>query len=747
MKLLKYIAYILIFIINFSTIQIYAEENTGITLVYDGETHIYNEKPIKLVINGEEINSVMPPIIFDGNTLVPTREVFEAMGAIVEWKADTKEAYIGMEDTLVILKMNTDKAWVNGVDVSIPMEPKIINDKVMIPLRFVAETIGFNVEWVQSERMIKIDNTVEENIEDDIDNNEEIIDEEIDNNKEIEEEIEEKIEEEIEYIDIEDIPSLPTELAEEPIILETDIDIKEKEEINSIIESQSHPTTDIIDVEILDNSYQFKISASGPISSVDHMLWEDKIVIDINNANMELEKTIIEVDDNNFIKSIRASQYSSEPKVVRVVFDLNNPSNYNIIMSEDRQNLIVEIRKTILTSIELTQNTIGDMIIINGDNTPNINVFRLTTPDRLVIDVFNCESSLGFIEELVKGQYISGIRTSQFDENTFRIVLDLNGQPAYEIIPLENNAVAIQLSIPSYKNIKYINDDSTKLILVKPDEDFNINSIVQEDDYMNKIYKITFPYNYINVYGHGIFHIGDGKLDSIEIGLNDEGKTEFKFLEKKVFAYDIYEEDNYIVISILRPREKYKKILVLDPGHGGKDPGAIGNGLYEKELNLDISLRLYDLLKNNSEDIKVYITRTSDTYPTLQDRSNLANEVEADIFLSVHNNSFYSTHRGTEVLYYPTSTSDSSELTGKIMAQIFQKYLVETLGTQDRGIKERPELYVLRTTKMPAVIVEIAFVSNVEDANLLKSDSFKQNAAEALYKGIIDIFEKYPTNR
>ncbi|MBZ4668161.1 MAG: uncharacterized protein JG775_1313, partial [Defluviitaleaceae bacterium] len=86
-------------------------------------------------------------------------------------------------------------------------------------------------------------------------------------------------------------------------------------------------------------------------------------------------------------------------------------------------------------------------------------------------------------------------------------------------------------------------------------------------------------------------------------------------------------------------------------------------------------------------------------------------------------------------------------LTGKKMAQIFQNALVKKLGTKDRGIKARSELYVLKNTKMPAVITEIAFVDHKEDAALLKSDDFRQKTAQALYEAILTIFEQYPTNR
>ncbi|NLM13673.1 MAG: AMIN domain-containing protein [Epulopiscium sp.] len=738
MKIFRYITFILGLALFLNLSMVHNAYASPLALNYDGKVHIYDEAPIQLIVKEKEIHSVMPPIIFNGNTLVPTREVFEAMNAVVEWKADTKEVYVGMEDTLVILTINSNQAWVNGETRNIPMPPKIINDKVMIPVRFVAETIGFNVEWIEASREIRIDSSQNNSKNGDTNNKgEDKTDNKTDKQKPID------------TIPTTEIPKLPTKLASNPIILESDgsgLDIFPTAPIPSV----SNPTTDIISVKSLDHSnglYQFKVSASSPISSIEDMLLENnRIVVDIVNANLKLSETTIEVSNNPFVQSIRSSQYSSNPKTVRLVFDLKAPVSYDIIMASDRMSFVVQLRKSVLKKVELSQNTNGDILTIYGNTRPAVNVFRLTNPDRLVIDVPYSETTLKSIEKSVEGQYVTGIRTAQFDGNTYRIVLDLNGQPMYNTSQVGSNGMSIQILTPTYKNIQYTNGGGgAQVLLKKPSSAFNVNSIIHKDDYLNKVYKIILPGDYSSTYGQGVFNIGDGIIDSIQIAKNGEGKTEFTFIEKNIYAYDVSENKDYIIISILKPTQKYKKIMVLDAGHGGKDPGASGNGVVEKEANLDIALKLNALLK--STDIKVYTTRTSDTYPTLQERAALANEVGADIFLSVHNNSFTSEHRGTEVLYFPTSNDNGPGLTGKKMAQIFQNTLVQKLGTKDRGIKARSELYVLKHTKMPAVITEIAFVSNVEDAALLKSDAFRQKVAQALYEGILTIFENYPTNR
>jgi N-acetylmuramoyl-L-alanine amidase len=173
---------------------------------------------------------------------------------------------------------------------------------------------------------------------------------------------------------------------------------------------------------------------------------------------------------------------------------------------------------------------------------------------------------------------------------------------------------------------------------------------------------------------------------------------------------------------------------VIDAGHGGDESGAIYGGIEEKDLNLDIANRLYNLLKNKN--INVYMTRTTDKDVGLYDRANMANDLNASLFLSIHNNAYYSDQKGTETLYFPAGSSISG-VTGKDFAQTIQNKLVGALKTVNRGIVERPGLAVLNKTTMPAALAEIAFMTNSDDMANLKSDTFKQKAAEALCDAVI----------
>lgn len=178
-----------------------------------------------------------------------------------------------------------------------------------------------------------------------------------------------------------------------------------------------------------------------------------------------------------------------------------------------------------------------------------------------------------------------------------------------------------------------------------------------------------------------------------------------------------------------------KKIFV-DPGHGGTDGGAIGpTGLKESNVTLQTSLKLKEFLVN-SGGAQSLLSRETDTYPTLADRVNSANNWSADRFISVHYNAVSDRNvNGTETLYYTYGSETSKDL-----AQKLQNRLVEALGLNNRGIKPRDNLYVLKYTKMPAALTESSFISNPYEEARLKNTDYITKIGKAHYYGIADHF-------
>lgn len=171
-----------------------------------------------------------------------------------------------------------------------------------------------------------------------------------------------------------------------------------------------------------------------------------------------------------------------------------------------------------------------------------------------------------------------------------------------------------------------------------------------------------------------------------------------------------------------------KKLIVLDAGHGAKDSGAIGiTGKYEKNFNLAVVLKAAALLKKESN-IDVVLTRSDDTFLELSERVAIANSLKADLFISVHaNSSSTSVASGTET-YYKREES-------KAFAKVMHKYLVQATGLTDRGV-QYGNFHVIRETTMPAILLEVGYLSNKKDEALLFTDELQNRVATAIVSGV-----------
>jgi len=242
------------------------------------------------------------------------------------------------------------------------------------------------------------------------------------------------------------------------------------------------------------------------------------------------------------------------------------------------------------------------------------------------------------------------------------------------------------------------------------------------------------------------------------------------------FISRVFGEDAFK--SIKEAKKSRIETIVIDAGHGGWDPGAIGpNGLMEKEVNLDIAKKVRQLL-NLHLPVKVLMTREEDTFVSLAQRAKFANDNGANLFVSIHCNAAFSTQmhgvetyfvseaespeaRAVEVLENSVINLEIKELgvtrdeylksvlqpiledmiyhefvrESSAAACCIQKSLVEKLKLYDRGVKTAL-FYVLRGVGAPSILVEVAFLSNPEEESNLASESFRNRAAEAIFEGI-----------
>jgi N-acetylmuramoyl-L-alanine amidase len=202
-------------------------------------------------------------------------------------------------------------------------------------------------------------------------------------------------------------------------------------------------------------------------------------------------------------------------------------------------------------------------------------------------------------------------------------------------------------------------------------------------------------------------------------------------------------EQGSLYLDFLDPHEVYDKVVVIDAGHGGKVPGAVKLGVEEKDIDLAIVLKLKKLFDAGEDNIGVYYTRTTDTNPTLSQRVELANRSDADIFISVHNNSEsngnFTKTNGTQVMY---SESDDSSLSSKKLAQICLDNVTESLGSRARELLEGDDIYIIRTSKVPVALIEVGFMTNYEELEKLQTQKYQKAAAKGIYNAIMEAFQE-----
>ncbi|MEY3333220.1 MAG: hypothetical protein RLZZ176_1520, partial [Cyanobacteriota bacterium] len=182
-------------------------------------------------------------------------------------------------------------------------------------------------------------------------------------------------------------------------------------------------------------------------------------------------------------------------------------------------------------------------------------------------------------------------------------------------------------------------------------------------------------------------------------------------------------------IRLRRSVPKGKLVVMIDPGHGGQDPGAIGiGGVREKDIILPIGQRVADILELNG--IQVIMTRDSDYFVSLPGRVAMAERANADVFVSIHANSAGANRpevSGLETYHYES---------GLTLARIVHSKILQSLNVRDRNVR-KARFYVLRKTSMPSILVETGFITGREDVANLTNSTYQNQMAEAIAQGII----------
>lgn len=279
--------------------------------------------------------------------------------------------------------------------------------------------------------------------------------------------------------------------------------------------------------------------------------------------------------------------------------------------------------------------------------------------------------------------------------------------------------------------IHYISE--TETLLLSNMEGLKSSGISVEENYYDKQVIIHLGQDYSRYLNEGKWTKDDGDIRQVEI-LHKSTETQIILTTATIKALVIGTAESQVQLKVVTPSEKYEKIVVLDAGHGAHDPGATYAGVQEKDLTLAISNAILAKLQDDPN-IMVYATREDDTFLQLLERSEFSNQINPDLFISLHINSVdNASASGTETYY-----TEKADIRNKIFATMVQQALVDEFGTKNRGVKSNT-FVVTKYTNAPAILIEIGFLTNESDRMMMTSANFTKRYAEVIYQCILEYY-------
>lgn len=224
---------------------------------------------------------------------------------------------------------------------------------------------------------------------------------------------------------------------------------------------------------------------------------------------------------------------------------------------------------------------------------------------------------------------------------------------------------------------------------------------------------------------------------------SDQNGGTLELSMEHVYELSLDWQEQYLYIDFIEPQDIYDKIVVIDAGHGANMPGAIVGDVKEKDIDLAIVQKLKEIF-DEADDGKlgVYYTRLDDSDPAFADRVGIANDLGANLFVSIHNNSYPKSSKvnGTAVLFDEKKETEGTS--SKHLADILLKKVTDELGTKNMGLMAGNDIYVIRSSNAPAALIEVGFMTNPKELANLTDEKYQKKCARAIYEGIMQALEE-----
>ena len=707
------------------------------TFIYSGKSYDVKNKKVIFSIEDIELNTAKLPGVYVGKTLMgPAKSLFlsDSMEGSFTLSKSKKSATISFGDNNLILTLGSKNAELNGAQVKLEKAPDFIKlnfsnkNEVYIPMESICELFDIDIETSGNVSTLSLPDD-DEDVED-------VGDDE--NSKPAPEPTPE-----------------PSNEAEQPLqpFVANKLPFSWKSKVNpatafNAVQSLNGKNTSagssIADIVNLsgnqaDNFDTYTITSTEGFSGIKGNMANNQLTLSLDNVSSNGSQSYTSnIRTVNYINTT----YNAASNSTNISFGLaDGVVGYEMLLSKDAKSLNVKIYKNTITEITGSYNkgvytftftglaplSIND----NGSSDSNQNLAIPNIIDTIgsgsyVDNTGSALSLFSYFSNGIAGASLSVNKTSRLtyytsqSGNTLTITFSQASTPA--------NVVGATIALPSGLDTSEIED---------------------EDNYFSGNFTITLPGDLRSHFNSKPIKYDANKVSNVNISLDDSGDTVLTFYTTKLYAYRLTVSKSQIKVAIDRAKNLYSKVVVIDPGHGGHDDGTTSQNKIYKEKNVVLSIG-YTYFRNylNDEDLKVYWTRKGDTYPTLYERAAFPKKVDADIFISVHMNSFpKATPKGTEVFYSTRNNIlQPNGLSSYTMASMFLKNITSTFSTFNRGVKTAAYV-VTNMNTVPAVLLEYGFLSNEDDLAKFSKLENQDKAAEVLYDTIEEIFDNYPTGR
>ncbi len=697
----------------------------ALTLAYNHKQVHYTGITGQVSFDGVKVTqNKLPSILISNTAMLRAYQVFcKAMGVSYAYNQTSGKITFRKGDICLVMQEGSTTAYINEEPHDCGVAPLLVTncdngaEALLVPGRFVAEALGYDYEWNAATSTSEIRSTEQVGVYRSENQNTAAPEEQVFYSFVVDEK---------KYLEYENIvDNTITEIL--------------SEEDNFLYEEPSqlvNITKD--DTDVFNETYVLEFTQ--PVSAITSEITDNLLTVTIGNTFCESQSY-----DRFFSSLVTQIQQSCEYSMLNtsVQFSLSSKTPYyHIELSEDRQSCRITVFPNYLVGLEMGQDYHGTYLRFKGlknftydvgmDGEYQVICFQDTAntlgniifPDELFMDYFEYAVMVETEPTQIKLQYLPQEGSDFYiEEDANELYLYFNKQNT------ENNTQ--QLNQPLFVTLP---------------SDIAYDEVTVKDDYLNQQFLISIPGNHMEFYQSNPISNTYSVVDEIKVS-ESGNHTTICIRTKRIQALKLLPAGDGLQLTIANPSQIYDKIVVLDAGHGGIDPGAMSSGYQEKDLNFTI---LNDYTKSCFEgsDIKVYFTRLTDVKVDLYERADFATKVEADMFISLHMNSASSSAANGTSVYYSlvNSGKNSGQLDSRLLSAALVNRLSETLGTKNLGVKTA-NFVVVKETQMPAALIELAFLSNASDRKLLTSKAMQKKAAQAIFETVEALFQEYPTRR